>query len=108
MYYKSDEFKKKNAELERKYNIPDIRPRDDKDKTENEKNYDRELRSYIPQDVLAAQDKMHILGEQMHDLYKSPKLQLLNRRMTALNDSINSLKNNPYIVGQTESIKKIK
>lgn len=96
-YFTSPEFKKLDAELRKKYGIPQDRHYFDDSTDENYKKYQQELESRLPADIREKTEKMKALGSQMKDQYDSPRYKAESDRMKALGDSIKLVYDNPEI-----------
>ncbi len=106
-YYESAEFKKKAAELQKKYHVPAVYSYQEKDQDPNVKAYLQELGENKPQNVRNAQDEMKTLGKKMREHYQSPAIKAAQRNMKAMGDSMRNAYNNPKIKEQQENMRKL-
>ncbi|TWR30243.1 M56 family metallopeptidase [Mucilaginibacter pallidiroseus] len=107
-YYESKEFKDMNAKLAKKYNIPEKTYYNKNEyQSENYKAYQAELNKNIPADVLAQQDKMKELGQQMRKYTEDPELKKQQELMRQYGDEMRKVYNNPAIKDQQEQMRKL-
>lgn len=94
-YYSSNEFKKLDAELRKKYNLPldhDFNYRSDDPKY---RAYQDEMKRKTPADVQQQQDAMKTMGEDMKKVYEAPEYKAAQKRLQALGDSMGKAYHNP-------------
>ncbi|MBS1520018.1 MAG: M48 family metalloprotease [Bacteroidetes bacterium] len=109
-YYSTPEFKRLNAELEKKYNIPHDRnysKDDDFYQSENYKKYQEELKSHISPEEKAREEEMKKLGEQMRQRYDSPEFHKAQADMRSLGDSIRKAYHNPDMEKAKEEMRNL-
>lgn len=106
-YYNSDEFKKLNERLEKKYGIPHERQYFDDKNDENYRKYQAELRANTPADVIAASEEMKRMGEKMRSHYDSPDMKEKSARMRAWGDSMRQFYNNPKLKEVQQEVKEL-
>ncbi len=107
-YFYTPEFKKMNEALEDKYGIPRHREyNDDYYKDENYKKYQAELESKLPPEIKRQTAELNKMGEQMTAHYESPEAKQLQQRMQELGDSLNKAYENPSIKQQQMEMDKL-
>ncbi len=107
-YFKTPELKRLDAELRKKYDIPE-RHEFNGEITENENynKYQAELESRMRPDMRAKMQKLKSLGEQMSARYNSPEFKAQNARLQALGDSIGKSYGSPAIKEKQEQMEKL-
>ncbi|MEB0261033.1 MULTISPECIES: M56 family metallopeptidase [unclassified Mucilaginibacter] len=93
-YYRSSAYKALATKLEKKYHIPyqNMVSRDSPDWSENYKSYRAEIFKSMPEDVRRNRKILAQVGSEMSKLYNTPEYLERGKKMTALNDSLISVR----------------
>lgn len=105
-YFNSSAFKKQDAQLRRKYNIPqDYNYKNGNN--ENYRKYQQELNKYIPAEITAQTNELKDLGNKISSHYESAEFKAKINQAKLMGDSIRKVFNSDMVKMQKEKLQKL-